>query len=185
MYRSLLCRALCSASWSLIPLAALSQDAIPTNTWYVQAASGEESSNGLVLGTTRAWPRTWQLGGGQVRGHWDAWLGVWSGRDLQQQRFHTPALGMGPSLRWRGAQGTSPWFAEVGTGVMVTGKTLYNSGTRMGTRWNFISHLGLGMNLGAQRQHELSLRLHHASNAGLQRPNPGLNLLQLRYAHAF
>lgn len=45
--------------------------------------------------------------------------------------------------------------------------------------------LGLGVSLGAQRQHELLLRLQHVSNAGLKQPNPGLNFLQLRYALHF
>lgn len=45
--------------------------------------------------------------------------------------------------------------------------------------------LGLGVSLGAQRRHELLLRLQHVSNAGLKQPNPGLNFLQLRYALHF
>ena len=155
-------------------------------TWYVQAASGEESSYALVVGTTMPWKQNaWRFASGSVRGHWDAWIGGWTNRDLQRDRFTTPALGIGPSLRWRGAQGTSPWFLEAGTALMVTGKRLTNSGERMGTRFNFASHLGVGMNFGAQQAHELSLRVQHASNGGLKKPNPGLNFVQLRYARTF
>lgn len=100
-------------------------------------------------------------------------------------RFTTPALSIGPSLRWRGAQGASPWFLEAGTSLMVTGKQLYNDNQRMGTRFNFASHLGVGMNFGQQHAHELSLRVQHASNAGIKNPNPGLNFWQIRYAHVF
>lgn len=156
------------------------------STWYVQAGSGDESSSTLVVGTTIPWKRwSWQLGSGTVRGHWDAWIGGWSNKDLQRDRFHTPALGIGPSLRWRGAQGTSPWFVEAGTAAMLTGKRLTSNGERMGTRFNFATHIGVGVNFGAQQAHELSLRLQHASNAGIKEPNPGLNLVQIRYAHAF
>lgn len=156
------------------------------SSWYVQAGVGNNSSRALVWGGTLPWQQSaWQLGGGTVRGHWDLWLGGWSNRDLHDQRFHTPALGIGPSLRWRGAQGTTPWFVEVGTGVMVTGKRLVNEQQRMGTRWNFASHLGVGLNFGPQRAHTVSLHLQHASNAGIQTPNPGINFLQLRYAHTF
>lgn len=155
-------------------------------TWYIQAGQGDESSRAVVLGTTVPWKNwSWSLGSGEVRGHWDAWIGGWSNKDLNNRRFTTAALGVGPSLRWRGLQGSSPWFWEVGTGVMVTGKSLYNSGERIATRWNFASHIGMGMNFGPQRAHELSLRVQHASNAGIKKPNPGLNLVQLRYAHAF
>lgn len=165
---------------------AMAQDLDARSSWYVQAGSGDESSHALVIGATIPWKNwSWQLGGGQVRGHWDAWIGGWSNRDLDNDRFTTPALGIGPSLRWRGAQGASPWFVEAGTAVMVTGKRLYNSNERMGTRWNFASHIGVGMNFGALQAHELSLRLQHVSNASIKNPNPGLNWVQLRYAHAF
>lgn len=159
-------------------------DARPS--WYLQAGQGESSSYALVVGTTMPWQQApWQWGSGQLRGHWDVWAGGWSNKDLTNDRFTTPALGIGPSLRWRGAQGASPWFVEAGTAVMVTGKRLVNSNQRMGTRWNFATHLGIGMNFGANQSHELSLRLQHASNAGIKSPNPGLNLVQLRYARAF
>ena len=53
------------------------------------------------------------------------------------------------------------------------------------TRFNFASHLGVGVRLGAQQQHEWLLRVQHVSNAGLKKPNPGENFLQLRYALHF
>lgn len=180
-------RFLCIATVAaLTGLSASAQDMDARSRWYVQAGAGNESTHSLVVGTTLPWSQgPWNVGSGQVRGHWDLWLGGWSNHDLQNQRFTTPALGVGPSLRWRGAQGTSPWFVEAGTALMVTGKRLYNSDERMGTRFNFASHVGVGINFGAHRAHELSLRLQHASNAGIQEPNPGLNMVQLRYAHTF
>ena len=171
---------------SLFACAAGAQELDARSSWYVQAGNGEESSYALVVGTTLPWKNTsWSLGSGTVRGHWDMWLGGWSNKDLSNDRFTTPALGIGPSVRWRGAQGTSPWFIEAGTALMVTGKRLYNDNQRMGTRFNFASHIGFGMNFGAQRAHELSLRVQHASNAGIKSPNPGVNFVQVRYAHAF
>lgn len=154
--------------------------------WYLQVGQGESSTHAVVVGTTMPWKHTgWQWGSGQVRGHWDAWAGGWSNKDLANDRLNTPALGIGPSLRWRAAQGAAPWFIEAGTAVMVTGKRLVSSNQRMGTRWNFATHIGVGMNFGANQAHELSLRVQHASNAGIKSPNPGLNLVQLRYARAF
>ena len=68
---------------------------------------------------------------------------------------------------------------------MLSHKHFYASDERMASRWNFASLLGLGMNWGPRQEHELSLRLQHASNAGVKEPNPGVNFLLLRYAHAF
>jgi lipid A 3-O-deacylase len=184
MYRTCL---LALSAWTLcaaIPASAQTLDERPS--WYLQAGLGEESSYALVVGTTVPWKNwSWQLGSGTVRGHWDAWLGGWSNKDAANDRFTTPALGIGPSLRWRGAQGTAPWFVEAGTAIMATGKRLTHSGMRMGTRFNFATHLGVGMNFGLQQRHELSLRIQHVSNAGIKDPNPGMNLVQIRYALAF
>jgi lipid A 3-O-deacylase len=176
----------CAAALAATTLHANAQNLDTRNTWYLQAGQGESSSYALVVGTTMPWKQAaWQWGSGQVRGHWDAWAGGWSNKDLNNDRFTTPAIGIGPSLRWRGAQGASPWFIEAGTALMVTGKRLVSSNQRMGTRWNFATHIGVGMNFGANHMHELSLRVQHASNAGIKSPNPGMNLVQLRYARAF
>ena len=94
-------------------------------------------------------------------------------------------LGLGPSLRWRGAAGQSPWFVELGTGVSWFSRHYRNGSDAFGSRVNFSSHLGLGRNFGPQRAHELSLRIQHSSNAGIKEPNPGENFLLLRYAHVF
>lgn len=164
---------------------ALAQTA-PAPTMYLQAGAGDHNSAALTVGATFPWGNwSWSLGSGTVRGHWDAYVGGWSGKDLSDHRFTTAVIGIGPSLRWRGAQGTSPWFFEAGTSLMVSNKYFYNGDERMGTRWNFASHLGLGRNFGSASQHELSLRVQHASNAGIKKPNPGINFLQLRYARAF
>lgn len=155
-------------------------------TWYVQAGSGEHSNYNLLIGTTQPWNNAaWTLGSGQVRGHWDIWVGGWSNQKSDGDRFNTPTFGIGPNLRWRGAQGTSAWFWEAGIAAMVTGKRLYGGDERMGTRFNFASHLGLGMNFGARQAHELSVRIQHISNAGIKQPNPGLNGVSLRYGYAF
>lgn len=159
---------------------------LPERTVYAQFGGGDGSSRALVVGVTLPWSQwQWKFAGGAVRGHWDAWLGAWTNYDLQNERFTVAVLGAGPSLRWRGQDGASPWFVEAGTSAMVSSRYLYNHDKRMGTRWNFASHVGGGWNFGKNRMQEVSLRLQHASNAGIKKPNPGINFVQLRYAHAF
>lgn len=50
------------------------------------------------------------------------------------------------------------------------------------TTFNFGEHLAVGRQLGATRHHEVALRVQHFSNAGIRQPNPGENLVQVRYA---
>ena len=94
-------------------------------------------------------------------------------------------LALIPVFRHRMDQGRSPWFMEGGVGVTVT-SSLYRSGaTHFSTSFNFGSHVGAGYSFGAGRQHEVSLRVEHFSNAGIKHPNPGENFAQLRYLCRF
>jgi len=153
---------------------------------YLQAGRAEHNTDTMTLGLTRPW-RGWSMAlwGGQLRGHWDMYLSRWS--------FHRAGphgnslvLGLTPTLRLRPRGGHSPWFWEAGIGATLANHRFRPAGHEaFSTRFNFASHLGLGVNLGARREHELLLRLQHVSNSGIKEPNPGLNFLQLRYARHF
>lgn len=155
-------------------------------TFYVQGGWAADQARAAVLGVTWPWDHGgWQLGSGRLYGQWDGYGGSWSSRPDDAARRNTWVLGLGPSLRWRGSAGRSPWFVEAGTSVHLSSGNYQSGSDRFSTRYNFASHMGLGRNFGAQRQHELSLRLQHTSNASLKTPNPGENFVLLRYAHAF
>ena len=94
-------------------------------------------------------------------------------------------LGLVPVLRLRLDEGRSPWFVEGGIGLSVTDTMYATPGKQFSTRFNFADHLGVGLSLGARRQHELALRLQHISNGDIKKPNPGEDFLQLRWGVAF
>ena len=153
---------------------------------YLQASRAEHGTDALTAGATLPW-RQWrgQLWGGELRGHWDIYLSRWS-FDGMGGHNHSLVLGVTPTLRLRPHGGRSAWFWEAGIGATLASHRYRPVGQEaFSTRFNFASHLGLGVNLGAQRQHELLLRLQHVSNAGIKKPNPGLNFVQLRYALHF
>lgn len=182
-----------AASWcgaAGLSLAACSAQAQPlltdhAPTWYVQGAVMESNGHAASLGVTLPWKQwTYGLASGQVTGHWDLSASLWSSQQ-HAGRQQILAVGIVPSLRWRGDQGRSAWFAQVGTGLSFANKYYSTVHKTFSTRYNFATHLAVGMNFGAQRQHEWMLRVEHVSNAGLKDPNPGENFLQLRYAHRF
>ena len=154
---------------------------------YLQGGVGEKEAYAATVGVTIPWAPSWSwgLGGGVVRGQWDAYVSNWSSQPDMGSRRNTVVLGIGPSLRWRGDTGQSPWFVEVGTGVNYANRYYRSGSDTFSTRYNFATHLGVGRNFGAQREHEISLRIQHSSNAGIKDPNPGENFLLLRYARAF
>lgn len=153
---------------------------------YLQYAVAEHSAESGTIGVTLPW-RDWQrtLWGGQLTGYWDLWAGRWSA-PLQGSHRGTWVIGVNPTLRWRGDGGQSPWFAEAGVGLSwALNRRYVTDDKQFPTRYNFATHLGLGYMFGDRRQHELVLRLEHHSNAGIKKPNPGENFLQLRYARHF
>lgn len=153
---------------------------------YLQYGAAEHSADSWTLGITLPW-RNWQrsLWGGQVTGYWDLWAGQWSA-PLDGRDRRTAIIGVNPTVRWRGDGGQSPWFAEAGVGLSwALNRRYVTDDKEFPTRYNFATHLGVGYLFGAQRQHELVLRLEHHSNAGIKKPNPGENFLQLRYARHF
>lgn len=88
-------------------------------------------------------------------------------------------MGLTPMLRATpAATGQEDWFVEAGLGLTFSDGYYASGDRRFSRRYNFTTSVGAGWLLG--RSHEVSLRIAHASNAGIRRPNPGENLLQLR-----
>jgi lipid A 3-O-deacylase len=94
-------------------------------------------------------------------------------------------LALLPSLRMTLSQGRSPWFIELGVGISWMDRLFVTPQKRFSTQWNFYDMMGVGYQFGANRGHELGLRWAHVSNAGLKKPNPGQDFLQLRYVARF
>src|SRR5690606_2897393 len=84
-----------------------------------------------------------------------------------------------PVIRWWPVDTV---FLEAGVGPTVLSRSEF-ADHDLGTRFQFGSHFGVGMLIG--NAHRIGLRYSHFSNAGLSKPNPGLDLLTLSYSYAF
>ncbi len=84
-----------------------------------------------------------------------------------------------PFLRWTWAD---RYYLEAGIGATVFSSTRF-AGKEMSTAFQFGDHFGVGMHL--TERSRLTLRYSHYSNAGIKRPNPGLNLIQLNYSYQY
>jgi len=163
---------------------ALAQQTPRNPTLYVQAGLGERGTDSITVGGTLPW-KTWtySLWGAELRGHWDVYLSRWSFRAAAGRSSSLMLLGVTPTLRLYPDDGRSAWFWEAGVGLTTTNHRYVTRHREFSTRFNFASHAGVGIHLGAQRQHEVVLRLQHLSNADIKHPNPGENFIQLRYAY--
>lgn len=84
-----------------------------------------------------------------------------------------------PMLRW---WPSDIFFVEAGVGATVLSKTHF-ADRDLSTAFQFGNHIGLGTVIDGR--HRIGLRYSHFSNAGIKKPNPGLDLLTLTYTYRF
>ena len=81
-----------------------------------------------------------------------------------------------PFLRWTWSD---RYYIEGGIGATVFSHASF-ANKNLSTAFQFGDHIGVGMFVTPNSR--VSLRFSHFSNAGIKRPNPGLNILQLNYS---
>ena len=152
---------------------------------FVQGGGGESGLRAAGIGLL--WPWAWrtQALGGEFSLQTELFASHWRARGRAGNREGFTQVGLLPLLRLRLDEGRSPWFIEGGIGLSLTDRLFVTPARRMGSRWNFSDNLALGRQFGAGGQHELSLRWQHTSNAGLKQPNPGVDLVMLRWSSRF
>lgn len=166
---------------SAVSLGAVAQPGAQAPSVYIQSGVANGGIHIVTLGGTLPWG-DWQkpLGSGLLTGHWDAYLSHWRYNGVN--RNNLVLLGLTPTLRWTPDGGASPWFFQGGIGVTLSNHLYHSSEHQFSTAFNFASHIGVGLRWGEQRRHEVLLSLQHISNARIKSPNPGRNLVHLRYA---
>ena len=177
----LLVRILLGASPLLAAASAAAAERAPS--FFLQAGAGEESVRAVSGGV--AWSLPWRSAGGEFTGRGEVFASVWRTPGFAGGHRNLVQVGIVPLVRWRPDGGRSAWFAEAGIGVSWLDHELHTPERTFSTRLNFSDNLGVGRSFGARSEHELSLRWQHTSNAGIRKPNPGQDLLLVRYAHAF
>ncbi len=99
-------------------------------------------------------------------------------------RHHLTVAGFTPYLRLRDTR-CGRWFFDVGIGINTLSDLYETRDRRFSTRLQFSDHLAAGRSFGDADAIELSYRFVHYSNAGIRRPNPGVNLHVLRLEYRF
>lgn len=153
------------------------------NAVFVQGGAGRHV-NSAAVGLT--WDWRWQRDSaiGTLTGYTELDLARWrtSGR-AHDAGFDQ--LGIVPVLRLYPRALGIGWFVEAGVGASAISPRYRNDTLVFSTVFNFGDHVGVGRRFGAQEANEVSLRFEHFSNAGIKKPNPGENFMQLRHTHRF
>lgn len=153
--------------------------------YFVQGGGGDDRTAHVTVGLS--WPWGWKgsLLGTEVGGLTEAYVSQWNTPAVGGGRRGFTQVGVLPMVRFRLDHGRSPWFAEAGIGLSTMDRHFVTTTKEFSTSFNFIDVLGVGRSFGTGRTQEIGVRLQHVSNGSIRSPNPGQNLVQLRYAAAF
>lgn len=129
----------------------------------------------LAYESPKIWTHQFQNGWGRL--DLDVELGVsyWKA-DRSQSMWQLSAI---PMLRWWPNEGV---YLEIGSGPTVLSRSEF-AGSDLGTHFQFGSHLGTGILI--NDAHRIGIRYSHYSNAGIKKPNPGLDVIGVAYSYQF
>ncbi|PRB80268.1 acyloxyacyl hydrolase [Pseudomonas sp. MYb185] len=143
---------------------------------------GESSENTTTyrIGAQFEFGRTlWQSqsGGVQLNGYWDAGVTRWSGLDATSLTL-TPMF----RLSFGASDGGVTPFVEGGIGAAYFTETDLDD-QDLGSKFQFEDRLGAGLMFASGS--EVGIRAYHYSNAGIKKPNDGINMAALYYRLGF
>lgn len=112
-------------------------------------------------------------------------LAYWRQRRPANDGSRTESLfdfGFTPLIRWQGLNAEG-WYGQAGIGAHWLSRHYDNNGRRFSTKLQFASHVGVGYTF--QNRIKAALKVEHVSNAGIERPNPGVNFIGVQIGSAF
>lgn len=131
--------------------------------------SGRVDAQVYRVGVRDYWQEPWWENANSLLGsYWELDFGYF---DADEDNLSD--VGISAALRW---QSKRPWaaYAEIGSGAHFFSHTRLE-GRSLSTALQFGSWLGVGMTFGERKRYELGYRYVHYSNAGIKRPNDGLD----------
>lgn len=149
---------------------------------FVEAGHSRRGTD--VLGLGLKWQWDWQAlrWGGRFSAAGEVSASRWAADTVSGSRTQAQ-FALVPLLRYTPGEGRSAWFVEAGIGLSLHRRRYEVDDVRMSTRWNFYDVLAVGRRFGDAD--EVSLRAVHVSNGGARKPNPGDELILLRWARRF
>jgi lipid A 3-O-deacylase len=146
-----------------------------------------DTANAWTLGAQWDWHRRWQWGESMtLRGRWElsaARVRAFTHWQDDRDAWHTK-IAFSPVVRLSSDR-NEPFYLDAGIGAAVLYPLYVDRERTFSTVFNFEDYIAVGVLLGRERQHDLSIGVSHVSNAGWRQPNPGLTLLSLRYTLRF
>jgi lipid A 3-O-deacylase len=170
-----------AAACAAIAIAAAVSPAWAVDGVALEAGAGEGVRMGRI-GLVWDWNRRWFQGNQwHLGGYWDLSLGYWNSRTVQPgQNDDITEIAITPVFRIQRNNLQGP-YVEAGIGAHLLSRSEIGN-KQLSTNFQFGDHIGIGYRFG---QFDLGYRFQHLSNAGIKRPNPGINFSQIRVTYNF
>jgi len=176
---------LIAAAWLLASPAVYALDGVSLE--YGHSDSSNVNVNLYRVGVQWDWNKKLiEMGSWNLGGYWDSSFGYWANNSFARTTANIVDIGLTPVFRLQpnNTAGFSP-FVEAGVGIHFLSHTSLNYQRQFGSSFEFGDHVGAGFRFGNKGQYEIGYRYQHLSNAGIKKPNQGVNYNQLRLEYHF
>jgi hypothetical protein len=167
------------AGGSLLPLAA---QALDLTAVFAKGNRYSIDKYGVIAGWQHPRP-LWQGSAWQLQLRHEVELATWRLKTVSD----IVEFGYSPVFRFQRVTGDVPsgFYVEGAIGVRLLSHTRIHQDKTMSTAFQFSDMIGAGYQWGEQGRHTVGVRYQHLSNAGIKRPNPGINYSTLFYRYTF
>ncbi|MGE8495867.1 MAG: acyloxyacyl hydrolase [Pseudomonas sp.] len=141
---------------------------------------GQSGDSTMVyrIGTQFDFGTSWfQSDVGRLTGYWDAGYTFWEGDDTASNH----SISFAPVFVYEFAGQTVKPYIEAGIGVAAFSSTELEDND-LGSSFQFEDRIGAGLRFAGQ---EVGIRAIHYSNAGIKKPNDGVEAYSLHYRLSF
>lgn len=145
---------------------------------------GNDSTEVVRIHAKSNWDKKWFTGGAwHLAGYWEASLGGWQGGGEGGKDIWD--IGITPVFRIQPNGGQSGLYLEGAVGAHLLSATRINNQRHFGSSLNFGDHVGFGVTFGGKGEYDLGYRFQHLSNAGIKKPNDGIEFHLLRFTYRY
>ena len=151
----------------------------------IGAGSSEGEGTRLArLAVQWDWNKRWFEGDNwHLGGYWNADVAYWKRDALPGQNGHLYEIGFTPVFRLQQSD-LEGFYLEGGVGAFLLSET--SLGDRdFSTSFQFGSQFGFGYRFGAKHAFDVSYVYQHVSNAGIKKPNDGMDFHEVRLQYHF
>lgn len=152
------------------------------NAWELEVAGGSTGQSQVTgrIGLNKEWDaKYFDSSVGYLSGYWSLGYTYWE-KGKYGNDGHTLSFAPVFTYNFYTNNGLEP-FIEAGIGVSAFSKTKVGD-KNLGSSFNFEDRIGFGARFG---DHTVGIRAIHYSNAGIKKPNNGIESYSLYYAYKF